>query len=321
MDEVLRDIQRWLDEYGLRSSVPFTDLRPRAPIGTWLSLGSQREYMNVVFIERINATALSWGGKSATLLVGPRVTAATAAVLRRQGVNFIDSAGNAFVRFGSVLIDVRGRRAVPGPDPDGAKTANIFSAKRSQVVFALISWPRLQGASVRRIAHVAGVSHGMAAETLQLLARHGYWDEFAQVLVKGTSLVDAWAAAYPAGLGAASHYMRFAGTPWPIVSGAPLAVSGEVAVRDRIAGGNTLVAYYPGDALELARVNRWSTRGDLNIAIGRKFWNEPEPLPGALEERPAPDLLIYADLLASGESRQREVARTFREDSRELRSL
>lgn len=88
-------------------------------------------------------------------------------------MQYLDAAGNAWIQFGDVLIDVRGRpRPVDAPRTPGS--GNLFSVGRDQVVMALLAWPHRWEAPQRDVAAAAGVSLGQAHNTLTLLAQAEY---------------------------------------------------------------------------------------------------------------------------------------------------
>lgn len=74
----------------------------------------------------------------ATIFISPR----SAESFRRAGIQYIDTVGNAWVEFGEVLIDVRGRHL---PRDLGQRRraigGNLFSTARAQVAFTLLAWP------------------------------------------------------------------------------------------------------------------------------------------------------------------------------------
>ena len=126
------------------------------------------------------------------------VSARSADTFRRAGVQYLDTAGNAWVHFGDVLIDVRGRPRPERTTGRPRRSGNLFSTGRAQVIFALLTWPHLWDAPQRDLARAAGVSLGQAHNTLALLADAGYAS--AQRDAARTDLLELWAAAFPTGL-------------------------------------------------------------------------------------------------------------------------
>ncbi|WP_461514907.1 type IV toxin-antitoxin system AbiEi family antitoxin [Rathayibacter agropyri] len=69
-----------------------------------------------------------------------------------------------------------------------------------------------------------------------------------------------------------------------------------------------------------ARLNGWRSDRDPNILVRQVFWSDPGQQPGRQAIQKAPPLLVYADLLAAGEGRQRDAARSMREVNPDLRA-
>jgi hypothetical protein len=238
------------------------------------------------------------------------ISAKTADAFRRADTQYLDTAGNASIRFDDVLVDVRGR-----PRPDRADqapqqpTGNLFSTGRAQVAFALLAWPQLWRAPRRDLAHAAQVSVGQAHNTLSLLAEAGYTGEHKRLGQPG--LLDLWAASFATGLSKRIALAAWGGDikhPRKVNPDEPMFLSGESAVTDLLRPA-TLTIY--GNDLDprLPVVNKWRADGPANIFLRRKFWNAPDssdaPLTGW---RNAPWPLVYADLLTSDDPRVRSVA-------------
>lgn len=258
------------------------------------------------------------------LVLGPHVSARSSAAFRSAGVNFFDAAGNAFVRLPGILIDVRGRRDTQQPGTRSTvRPANLFSTKRAQVIFCLISWPELLDAPIRVIAQHARVSVGMAQGTIELLRYAGYLDRWPSPssLRRLPDLIDRWTSAFPLGLGSPTRAKSFLGDldcPLQIADGVVAYLSGEAAVNDL--HGTTITVYVDEWSPPFARLNGWRSDRDPNILVRQVFWSDPGQQPGRQAIQKAPPLLVYADLLAGGEGRQRDAARSTREVNPDLRA-
>ncbi|MDR7382666.1 type IV toxin-antitoxin system AbiEi family antitoxin [Promicromonospora iranensis] len=238
----------------------------------------------------------------------------TGAAFRRAGVQYLDEAGNAWISFSSVLVDVRGRRRI-GSTVRSMPRGNLFSPGSAQVVFALLAWPVLWRATRREVAHVAGVSLGKAHDALATLEGGGFGPD--AMRRPDEDLLELWAAAYPAGLGRSLLLGTFHGSAEqvrPIDRTDRLYISGEVAA-DSLLRPATLDVYVAELKPRLALVNRWRTDGTPNIVVRRSFWREPPDTrgPGGGGPVPAPWPLVYADLLASTDPRVRAAAREWKD--------
>lgn len=244
----------------------------------------------------------------------PNITAKTADSFRRAGVQYLDAVGNAWIQFGDVLIDVRGRPRPTGAAPPTAAAGNLFSSGRAQVMLALLAWPELWEAPQREVARAAGVSLGQAHNTLALLVQAGYERDDRRNDRAG--LLELWVAAFPTGLAQRLTLARYhgeVGTVKKVRADDVVAVSGEAAVPDLLRPA-TLTLYVAKLSPRLVIVNRWRSDGEPNIVVRRKFWNDP-----ATHHAPLPDVdvapwpLVYADLLTSDDPRARSVAPQYRE--------
>lgn len=331
MDEALaKSLADRFDELGLRFAEPvdLTELPGEDTVPVTLLHEHGRSGYHLGFAASLTVSSLEWtrshyARSERLLLLGPRVTERSAEMFRSLGINYVDQAGNAYVSFAGVHIDVRGRRAprqaaggVGGPRLTRGGV-NLFSVKRSQVIFAILSWPGLLEAPVREVARTSGVSLGQAQETLELLTQYGFLDEDRQLLPRrAEQLIDQWAAAYPTGLGSQGKTGRFSGNFASLDPEAMVVyVSGEAAVP-RLLRPETIVLYTEEFPTDLVRAHRWRRDEESpNIFTRRRFWQPPQG-PAKPGVQVAPWLLIYADLLASGDSRQREAAALLRDERR-----
>src|SRR5665811_2349551 len=124
MDEMLVRFEACLNELGIAATVdPVTAVRAsfqRAEIH--LIRGASRQGYSLSFDPAVtfkDAAGVS-GDPLPTLVFTTFVAPKTAEAFRRARVQYLDTAGNAWVKFGDVLVDVRGRRR-----PIGARLSLI----------------------------------------------------------------------------------------------------------------------------------------------------------------------------------------------------
>ncbi|WP_157183807.1 type IV toxin-antitoxin system AbiEi family antitoxin [Nocardia takedensis] len=248
------------------------------------------------------------------LVSGPRITSRTARAFREAGIDYIDDAGNAHLSFGPVLIDIQGR--TPPTEPVRRPSdANLFSAKRMQVIFVLLAWPDLTREPVRSIATAARSSVGIVQSTLDILKEADYL--LGRSLHRRNELLDLWVAAFRGSLLPKIRRHTFSGefADWSPPPGYLL--SGESAV-DTIRHPRTLTIYTEDFDLRQAVRSGWQTSEEPNIEVRQKFWREPtgeysrQQAPFGQPTVPPP--LIYADLKLSNEPRQIEIATLLRKD-------
>lgn len=312
-------IERRLNEYRLCADAPASlqDLERETPTPLLLThdLGSQH-FRAVVTDSPTLTRVLQLDGEvgDPLLLLAPAVNPRSARELRSAGVQFLDAAGNAYLKFGGVLIDVRGRR----PDPATVKnrralrpSAGLFTPRRAQVIFALLSWPELLHSPVRTVAAAAKVSLGQAQSTMKLLDEQRFLDRRSKRLMRQDVLAERWADAYATGLGPKTLVQQFHGDParLNLAGHGVVYVSGEQSAS-WIKNPETATLYVEDISPTMVLANRWRKDGNPNIMIHTAFWLPPghEAHPLSSFSSPAPPLLVYADLKSAGESRQLEAA-------------
>ncbi|MGB3414959.1 MAG: type IV toxin-antitoxin system AbiEi family antitoxin [Microbacteriaceae bacterium] len=328
--EIAEIFEYHLDEVRLSISMhELSALKKDTPQQLMVCRRNSQHQFTVIYTQQMTFSALKLLAPEAqsqpyTLILGQRISAKSAEIFRTLGINFLDQAGNMFMRFDDVLIDIRGRRLAKSPESNEYQTAisssNLFSEKRSQVIFSLLSWPDLMNSPIRKIAETARVSVGQVQSTLTLLSSAGFientlYNEGKRFLLR-KNLIDQWVAAYPIGLGTKLKINSFYGDISWMKNSADdeILFSGEWVIPELIRP-ITLTMYTNQSVAHLALKYRWRTDHKPNIFVRRQFWKHPaekSDFPVRFETNTVPPLLIYADLLASGEPRQISAAKEFR---------
>jgi hypothetical protein len=248
------------------------------------------------------------------LLVADFVTPPLADALRAQGVEFIDTAGNAFLTHPPLLIFVKGQR--PTEKIPAAERGRAFQATGLQVLFALLTRPELVARPYREIARAAGVAHGTVGWVMAELPGLGYAAEVRgrRRLTNGKRLLDQWVEAYARTLRPRLLLGRFRGDVAALQERIDVPqgalVGGEIAAARMTGHLRPATATFYVARIEPKNVFEWRLRADVagNVDLRRRFWNFPEDTPPF-----TPALLVYADLLAIGDARCLETAELLRE--------
>lgn len=317
MDDMIACFESCLDKFGIRARFSATTVdspRTQRAEVRLARRGSAQDYTllydpAVRFADVVKAS----GADLPVLVFTTYASSKTTDTFRRAGVQYLDTAGNAWITFGDVLVDVRGR-----PRPDRASiprriAGNLFSAGRAQVVFALLAWPHLWHARRRDVAFAAGVSLGQTHNALTLLAEAGYNSDL--IRPGQTPLLDLWAAAFPTGLANNLTLATFQGNvdELEVAKADDVAfVSGEKAASDLLRPA-TLTLYVAKLDPRLPIANRWRTDGKPNIVVRRAFWHAPDEDAPRTGLTIAPWPLVYADLLASDDPRVRGAAKEWKD--------
>lgn len=166
------------------------------------SLGEPR-YLH----QAISVLKTSTDGREGTspAVIAPYIAEESRTLCRDAGINYMDLAGNIFLRFDQVLIDKttpykprRGR---------GGKAYDVFAPVSSRVLRVLLERPH-QAWKFASLSEESGVSLRTAYRVVTTLAERGYVDKKrgAITLSKPAELLDLWAENYQVGLSSVRTY-------------------------------------------------------------------------------------------------------------------
>jgi hypothetical protein len=243
----------------------------------------------------------------------------------RQHQQFIDTAGNAFLRLPGLHVVIQGRPRPTAAQPRAATRPRAMATGAAQrIVFLLLCQPDYLRRPYREIAKAAGVALGVVGRVLKDLAEQKY-------IVGGTGqwrfleperLFDQWVAFYPAQLRPKLGARRFTADDPVWWQRAELTTNracwgGEVGAEllTGLLQPATFTVYVPGDHMNAfiaqhAMKHRWRADPKGEIEVLDRFWTFDTPhdvLKGT-----APAALVYADLIATMDPRNREVAKALR---------
>jgi hypothetical protein len=245
------------------------------------------------------------------LLVAPYITEAMAEECRRIDLLFADTAGNLFVRTGTTLFYILGR---PRPDHMGREQKGLTPAGM-KIIFALLCKPELAGMAYRQIGAAAQVALGAVGPVLQDLEMRGFLDrrgKGAATLERAEELLREWVIEYPAILRPKLNGRRYTAdrNRFLDLDLKPLGAywGGEVAAErlTRYLKAEHLLVYTRGEVKDLLIQGRMRLAADGDAEILDAFWN---PELDHTEKPLAPPLLVYADLMMTGDTRNLETAK------------
>jgi hypothetical protein len=255
-----------------------------------------------------------------TLLVADYVSPPLAEKLREQGQAFVDAAGNAFIQQPGTLIWVVGRKPPPSAAPAAVGRADTPVGLKIQ--FALLCEPALANATQREIAACAGVALGSVPAALQDLQEQGHLAVLGKQRSLQTSrrLLDAWAQAHARRLRPKTLKGLYT-TPffddwekWGLVPSDGL-WGGESAAHmlTQYLRPGILTIYaqrLPPQLMAKQRMSKAPESASGGVIDRVVEWREPfwGALPAGMRSDVVPPVLVYADLMATGESRCIETA-------------
>jgi hypothetical protein len=254
------------------------------------------------------------------LVVAPYITREIAQKCRSLNIQFIDTAGNAYINNPGFLINIIGQ---PRPAEQRILSArNTITPAGMRVVFAILTNGKLIHSNYREIAYAAGVSLGTIGNVLADLENRGLalinsLNEKDRRILDMHRLIDEWVAYYPGILRPKLKVRRFSATMsdwWQHAQLDPQKAvwGGEAAAAALIPNFKPAIItlYVSGEPDEIIIRNRLQLDFKGNIEMLEMFWkngNERSLFENAKET--APPLLVYADLMATADSRDREVAK------------
>jgi len=325
--ELLHAAVQVLEGYGVPAEVDLEPTKPaaghaRADAALDLVLGGKRQTFLVEARRWLTpatlghvVTRLRDFGKH-TMLVTDYVTPPVAEKLKELDMAFVDMAGNAYLRRHQVFIWVVGRK--PATTRQRFRAGRAFQPTGLKLIFALLCRPDLVNAGFREIAKFADVAHGTVGLVLGDLRELGYVVETGNKrtrirrLRNVPKLLTQWAEAYARTLYPQLLMGRYqAADPdwWKKLDAAKykvlLGAEPAAALATRYLRPGVVTLYAKEMPARLMTAYRLRKAEEGNIELRRRFW----PFDHEWEYPAlAPPVLIYADLLATGDARCIETA-------------
>jgi hypothetical protein len=252
------------------------------------------------------------------ILIAPYVSREIAEYCLALGLQFMDTHGNAHIRTGGFIYVTGERDTVGRLQVRQAKGTTNTAALR--IIFALLSSPGLVNASYRKIVQSTDVSLGAVSATFSDLKERGHMmdpgSSSDRRLLDRRRLLDEWVINYPVVLRPKLNPQRFSAPDpawWRNVRAENLeAVWGGEVAAERITNylkPETQTLYVePSFRRECIKelVTSFRLRPDPKgpVEILDKFWNFSQDQQSDI----TPSLLVYADLMATLDPRNIEVA-------------
>ncbi len=263
------------------------------------------------------------------ILVADYVNPKMADKLRQQQVQFIDVSGNAFINQPPVYVYVTSNRQEELSFKSSRGNVNrAFEPKGLMVIYAFLCYPELANMPYREIAERTGVSVGTVGWVLNGLKAtdfiHDNVSNKGRRLVRYRKLLERWVEAWPEKLKPKQFVGEFSVDDpywWKKIDIREYNGywGGEIAAAKYTDYLKPLVAtvYLPEHArtqllrdARLRKATEWSSDGAGIVQIYRPFWPKlldefgTEPKQGFVHP-----ILAYADLVATADPRNLEVAR------------
>ncbi len=243
-----------------------------------------------------------------------------AKTLKDLGIQFIDTAGNIFINSPPALIFIHG---YPRKDFNYGLTyeEGMFGPAGLKVIFVLLCKRDLWNANYREIKTAAGVALGTVANIMKELTQKGYLIERTnkqKKLIRRKELLDKWTDAYVEKLRPKNILGRYKFTRPDFWQQADLTRldalwGGETAayMMTRYLKPEITIIYADRPFKDLILDLKLRRDNDGDVEIRERFWNFD-----TVEENQkiVPPILIYADLIATGDARNIETAQLIYDD-------
>lgn len=247
------------------------------------------------------------------VLVTRHVTPNQSDRLKKLNIPFFDTAGNAFFNSPPLYVFVSGRR--PAYEFTKEKPTRAFRTSGLKTLFALLCNPGLELKGYREIAAAADVSHGTIGWVMSDLEREGYLVEMGargRRLVNKNNLLRRWLEEYPAQLRPKQMLSRLKSKELGWWINADLEKfkaywGGEVAAAKltEYLRPQIITVYAPKNLPEMQAKFALRQDPDGDVEILKKFWAFDF---ASNDLNIVPPLLVYADLMVSGDDRNIETA-------------
>ena len=254
------------------------------------------------------------------LLVADYINPRLAERLREDHTNFVDAAGNAYLRHDGLFVWVTGRRDILRLEAERERL-RAFQPSGLRLVFALLCRPELTETDYRTLAETAGVALGTVQWVMRDLIREGYvmrLGRFKRRLVEPKRLLDAWVPPYVRDLRPRLLLGRFEADDikwWRKTDLRPYGGlwGGEPAAArlTKHLKPETLTIYANKILPRLVAEKGLKKYEAGRIDFRKKFWRfeTDDGTTGTV-----PPVLVYADLLALADPRARETAEQIYEE-------
>jgi hypothetical protein len=260
-----------------------------------------------------------------TMIFATWIPDAQADRLRKAGIFFVDTVGNAYLKIAqqAILVDVRGRRPTRGPEPGRGR---LDEAGGLKIIHFLLTQVDALKCPYRTIAREAGTALGTAAIVLKELRNAGHLvrgPEGVLRLDRRQDLLDLFVRGYALKLRPACRPIRYRHeekAPRPLAERLAR-IFRQREVRWAVTGGfaaGELTHYLETDTLTL-----FLDETGRDALVGERMLPDPDggnltildyfapcvtAVPAAGRLPLATPLLVYAELLNDGRPRELETA-------------
>ncbi len=258
---------------------------------------------------------LDTNNKRPVIIIAKYIATDIAVEFRDRGINYLDVAGNSFIKHKDVLISITGQKT---QRISKTNQSRAFQEAGIKLIFNLLRNPNTLQASYRELAEITDISIGSVSNVMKELEELNFLlkTDNRRILKNTKELLSRWVVAYHDVLKPRilKKRMRFSNPEnyknwsklslkiddninlWGGEPGAALS-TGQLKPKE-------FTIYTSGSWQDIAKKLKLIPDEDADIDIYYMFWKGEENL----EKPVVPSLLVYADLIASGYDRNTQIA-------------
>ncbi len=247
------------------------------------------------------------------ILITNYVNKLAAEKLKEIDIQFIDMAGNAYMKCDELFIYINGRRNET-EIKNKQETVRLYTTTGLKLIFTILCVDNAINKPYRQIAELAGVANGTVGWIINDLIKLGYLikKDKKRYLLNKEELIKKWVEYYPFKLKnkLKKQKYRTQKNDWQNyinINFEGIYLGGEIAAAKitNYLQPKYLTLYAEGNINKLLIEKKMIQDAKGEIEIIHKFWNFKDAND---QEGIVPDLLIYADLLATENGRNIESA-------------
>jgi hypothetical protein len=244
--------------------------------------------------------------KEGGILMAGYITPQVREQLKENNINYLDAAGNCFIRFKDIFIFIEGRKVTPVRErPDG----KLWTAPGIKYLWAFLQNPGLVNAPYRTQATTAGVALGRIGDFIAELKNNAYLaaTKHGLVIENRKDLENKWVELYPRVLKPKilMGTFRFQQQLIPGTLPKEMLWGGEpaAAAYTKFLHPEIYTIYTWTDKMTAMKKLRLIPDPNGKVLLYEGFWQRPFDGTDL-----APITIVYAELLATGDSRNIETA-------------
>ncbi len=258
--------------------------------------------------------------KKPVIAIAKFIASDIAKELKEKEINYIDRAGNAFIKQGELMIYITGQK----PErPANFNQSRAFQESGIKLIFQLLTDPEDLQLSYRSLAEKAGIALGSVSIIMKELEdlRFVVKTKNSRYLKNKKELLERWILAYNDVLrprllkkrfrfSTNEAYNKWQDLPLNVIPGRNI-WGGEpgASILTQQLQPQDFTIYTDGGWQSVASALKLIPDNEGEVEILAIFWKENESIPNI-----APKLIILAELVKSGKERNLETAKTIIEN-------